>query len=386
MILTIITFIIVLGILVFAHELGHFFVARKFGVKAEEFGFGFPPRLFGIYHDADGKWKKVAGNKEVIDAKGTVYSLNLIPIGGFVKIKGEDGGGESEPDSFGNRKIWQRSAILSAGVAMNIILAAILISIGFMIGMPQAIDGEVRGAVITDKKIQVMQVLPDSPALQAGIMIGDVIAGVDGTEFMNNNELQNYADKNTGKELKYKIKRGQEEIELNITPTLIKETGKGGIGIAITEIGIVKYSFFNAIWQGIRSTLAMTWMIILAFYELIKNIFTGHGVSADLGGPVAIAVLTGQVAKLGFVYLLQFTAILSINLAVINFLPIPALDGGRVIFLFIEKIRRKPVKKEVEAVIHNIGFALLMLLVVVVTFRDVLKFSGLFKGIWDKIF
>jgi regulator of sigma E protease len=163
-------------------------------------------------------------------------------------------------------------------------------------------------------------------------------------------------------------------------------TGKGGVGIALSETGIVRYPWYLAIWQGFKMTFILIWAIITAFYELIKGLIYGHGVSADLAGPVGIATITGEVARMGFVYLMQFTALLSINLAVINFFPFPALDGGRFLFLIIEKIKRAPVKRELENLIHNIGFALLMILVLVVTFRDVAKFSGAFSNIWNKLF
>lgn len=384
--LTLITFLIVLSILVFAHELGHFVVARKFGVKAEEFGFGFPPRAFGFYKNKEGKWRHIFGAKEVADASDTVFSVNWIPLGGFVKIKGEDGEMAEDKDSFGNKKIWQRASILSAGVSMNIILAAILISIGLMIGFPQSLDNISARAIISEKKIQVIDILPDSPAARADIKAGDIIISIDNQEFKNQEELQNYVNENNGKELSYKIKRGADDLTKKVTPITIEETGKGGIGVGIVETGIVKYPFFTAIWEGIKTTCFLTWAIIIAFYGLIKSLILGNGLTGDLAGPVGIASMTGQVARMGFVYILQFTALLSVNLAIINFLPIPALDGGRVLFLIIEKIKGAPIKRELEAMIHRIGFALLMLLILVVTFRDVAKFGDKFKVIWERIF
>ncbi|OIP80319.1 MAG: RIP metalloprotease RseP [Parcubacteria group bacterium CG2_30_45_37] len=387
MLLTIITFIIVLSVLVFAHELGHFLTARRFGVKAEEFGFGFPPRAFGVYKNPEGKWKFVWGGKEVADSPETVYSINWLPLGGFVKIKGENGENESEQDSFASRSIGQRAMMLSAGVVMNIVLAAILISAGFMMGLPQALDGSLdSGARISDRKIQVVQVVKNSPAELAGLQLGDTILSIDGNEFADFEELQAYVNARIGKVLDYRIGRGAETLAEKITPVVMAETGRGGIGIAISEIGLVRYPWQLAIWQGVKTTLILTWAIMVAFYELIKGLIFGQGVTADLSGPVGIATLTGQVARLGFIYLLQFTALLSINLAVINFFPFPALDGGRVLFLIIEKIKGSPVKKEVEGAIHNIGFALLMVLVLVVTFRDINRFSNIFNNIWDKIF
>lgn len=385
MFLTIITFIIILSILVFVHELGHFWTARKFGLKPEEFGFGFPPRAFGIYKDKDGKWKKIKGRGKAVDAVDTVYSVNWIPLGGFVNL-GEDEDGGDNPNHFTKKKIWQRAVMLSAGVSMNIILAAVLISAGFMIGLPQSLDGVSGRAEISDQKIQIVEVLPDSPAKLAGLKIGDIILSINGNEFTNTEALQKFSDANPGQELNYKLKRGEEEINVKATPGFIESAGANGIGIGIIETGLVKYPWYLAIWEGIKTTIFLTWAIIVAFYELIKGLFFGQGVSAGVAGPVGIAALTGQVARMGFVYVLQFTALLSINLAIINFLPFPALDGGRVLFLIIEKIKGSPVKREIETMIHNIGFALLMVLILIVTFRDVAKFGDSFRMIWEKIF
>lgn len=387
MLLTIITFILVLSVLVFAHELGHFMMARKFGVKAEEFGFGFPPRAFGFYKNEAGKWKFIWGVKEVTDSPGTIYSLNWLPLGGFVKIKGENGENETAPDSFAGKPIWQRAFMLSAGVVMNIVLAMILISIGFMAGLPQSLDNSLSaGARVSDRKIQVVEVLKNTPAEAAGLKIGDTIISVDNNNFLSYGELQNYVNANIGKSLAYKIKRGNDLTEVKIVPQIMPETKKGGVGIAIAETGIVSYPWYLAVWEGIKTALFLTWAIIVAFYELLKGLIMGQGVTADLSGPVGIASLTGQVARMGFIYLIQFTALLSINLAVINFFPFPALDGGRVLFLIIEKIKGAPIKREVEGAIHNIGFALLLLLVLVVTFRDIARFGDVFKNLFNKLF
>ncbi|MFH1255574.1 MAG: RIP metalloprotease RseP [bacterium] len=387
MLLTIISFAAVLCVLVFAHELGHFMIARRFGVKAEEFGFGFPPRIFGVYKNTAGKWKFVFGSKKAVGAKSTVYSINWLPLGGFVKIKGENGEDETDADSFACRPIWQRSFILSAGVAMNIVLAAVLISFGFMIGLPQSLDGDLSSrANVSHRQIQIAQVMKNTPAESAGLKAGDYIVGIDSKSFSNYHELQDYTALNQGNELYYKIRRGNDIIDKYIVPRRIEGVDKAGIGIAIAEIGVVSYPWHIAVLEGTKTTFILTWNIIMAFYELIKGLISGHGVTADLSGPVGIANMAGQVARMGFVYLLQFTALLSINLAVINFIPFPALDGGRVLFLIIEKIKKSPIKKEVEAAMHNIGFALLMILVLLVTFRDVGRFSGGLKAIFEKIF
>jgi len=385
MLSTIIIFIVLLSLLVFVHELGHFFVSRKFGVKAEEFGFGFPPRIWGVYRNNNRNWKQVRGGREVNDASGTVYSINWIPLGGFVKIKGENGEDADEKDSFASRPVWQRFLILFSGVGMNIILAGILISIGLMVGLPQALDDINPRAEVRDRKIQIAQVLPDSPAAAAGLQMADIIISIDGEQFINDADLQNFVADRSGQELTYEIKRGQEVIAIKAIPEIREETGRAGIGVAIITTGLVKYPFILAIWEGFKITILLVWFIIVAFYELIKGLILGQGVSAELAGPVGIAALTGQVAQMGFIYLMQFAALLSINLAVINFLPFPALDGGRALFLGIEKIKGSPVKRELEAIVHNIGFALLMILILLVTFKDVARFSGFFIGLWDKI-
>ncbi|MEK7203284.1 MAG: RIP metalloprotease RseP [Patescibacteria group bacterium] len=393
MLLTIITFILVLSFLVFVHEIGHFFVAKKFKVKVEEFGLGFPPRVFGLQvwkepEFSAKKWRLIKGSKDITEADqkfGTVYSLNWLPLGGFVKIKGENGEGQEDKESFISRPIWQRFLILSAGVTMNIVMAMIIIIIGFMIGLPQALEDVGQQALITDRKIQIVQVLKDSPAAKAELKIGDVIMSINNQQFDNYNSLQKYVADRPGEKLNYTLKRGKAEITSLIIPEIRKETNQAGVGIAIVETGTVKYPWYLAIWHGIKTTFILMWMIIVAFYELIKGLIFGHGLSVELAGPVGVATLTGEVARMGFVYLMQFVALLSINLAIINFLPFPALDGGRVLFLIIEKFKGSPIKRELENVIHNIGFAFLMLLVFVITYKDIAKFSDKFKIIWEKL-
>jgi len=359
--------------MVLAHELGHFLVAKKFGLIPREFGIGFRPRAYGVYKNWQGKWKTVKGSKEVKDAADTIYSVNWIPLGGFVEL-GEDEAAAGDPNHFNSKPVWKRFSIISAGVIMNVILAAILISFGFMIGLPQVLDDVRPEALVSGQKIQIVEVQPETPAQTAGFKIGDTIANIDGREFTDYKKLQNYTDEKTGQELNYKIKRAGEEMNIKVVSELRADTGRGGIGIAIVETGLVKYPWYLAVWEGIKTTLFLTWAIIVAFYNLVKGLIVGTGISAQVAGPIGIAAMTGEVTKMGFVYLLQFTALLSVNLAVINFLPIPALDGGRALFLIIEKIKGSPVKKETEAFIHNLGFTLLMVFVLFVTFKDVVRF------------
>jgi len=368
MFLTFITFLIILSLLVFVHELGHFISARKNGVAVEEFGFGFPPRLFGI---KKGK---------------TIYSINLIPIGGFVKLKGEGGEKKEDKDSFAHKKIWQRGVILSSGVAMNILLAAVLLSVGFFIGLPQVINSHIDETKAKDIKIQVISVIKNSPAQEAGVEVGDIILSIDNQEFKEIKDIQNYIGQKD-KEISIKLRRGDDKLIKQIIPRIInleeeklippkKRTEKKVIGVALVKTGIISYPWYQAIWNGFKTTVLLTGRIMVAFYKLFKDMIIKREIAAEVAGPVGIAVMTGRVVHLGFIYILQFAAILSLNLAILNFLPFPALDGGRILFLVIEKIRKKPVNEKIERMIHNTGFIILMALAILVTFRDVGKFGG----------
>ena len=386
MLLTAIVFIIILSLLVFVHELGHFWTARKLGVKADEFGFGFPPRVFG-WKKVNGRRKFFLGNKDIaeINSEDTVYSLNWIPLGGFVKIKGEDGEGKNESDSFAHKKIWQRSVILSAGVFMNIVLCVVVLSLAFMIGAPQILKEKDSGMIVKDQKISVVSVLPGSPAEKVKVRLGDVILNVDGQSFGEIEQLQQFISTKEKISVNVELQRLNEKITITVTPEILTETKMPGLGVGLAKTGIVSYPWYSAIWHGFTATYFMFIQIIVAFATLIKNAVIGQPLGVDVAGPVGIAVMTGQVARMGFVYILQFTALLSLNLAIINFLPFPALDGGRVLFLIIEKIRRRPVNQKIEQIIHSAGFALLILLIFVVTGRDIFKFKDVFVNIWQKL-
>jgi len=367
---TIIIFVVVLSLLVFVHELGHFLTAKKMGMKVDEFGFGFPPRLFGI--------KK----------KGTIYSINWIPLGGFVKIKGESGEHRTDPDSFAAKPVWRRFLVLVAGVAMNLILAFVLLSAGFMAGLPSVIDENVpASAHISDEALRIMSVAEDGPAALAGISNGDKLVSIDGQSFTEPEAARTYIGSNaeSGIEVVYESRADGIEYKKTIEAAHIESINITGIGVGMAKTGKVSFAPHEAVWRGVTFTATLTYEVIKAFGGLIKSLVVEQKVTVDLSGPVGIAVLTGEAASLGIVYLLQFVALLSINLAVVNILPLPALDGGRVLFLIIEKIRRKAVSQKVEAVVHNLGFLLLMTLVVLVTYQDFVKFGdqiwGALKGL-----
>lgn len=376
MLFTIIIFVLVLSVLVFVHEFGHFLTARRLGVKAEEFGFGFPPRAIGWqfrrrrailgWETKRGRWHMIRGNRALSEAesqRGTVYSLNWIPVGGFVKIKGENGDGQNDRDSFAGRKIWQRTLILAAGVIMNIFLAIVLFSLCFAIGAPQSTTNA--------GQIQIEEVVAKSPAEAAGLKPGDIIVSLDGQTFSQVAAVQEFIAGKKDQSFNVEIKRGREDFKKEISAKVTD--GQALIGVGLGQIEIVRYPWYQAIGEGFKYTFSVLWLIIVAFFELIKNLIMGHNVGAAVGGPVRIAQMTGEVARVGLVYLLNFTALLSLNLAVINFLPFPALDGGRILFLIIEKIKGRPVKKELEAAFHNIGFILLIMLVIWITIKDVLR-------------
>lgn len=361
--MTILIFIILLAILVFVHELGHFATAKRFGMKVEEFGFGFPPRA-----------------KKLFVKNGTLYTLNWLPLGGFVKIKGESGDHREEQDSFASKKPWQRFIVLVAGVTMNLVLAWALFTIGYSIGLPQVVDDN-NAKYMRDQKVQIIAIEPNSPAQVANLNVGDTILSIDENRLEEISLIQNYIGEKADQTVVLKVQRGNEFIEQEIVPQKLNDTDRAIMGVALVKTGIISYPWYQALWEGVKTTVFTTWQIILAFGNMLKNLFINGSLGADIAGPVGIAVLTGQVVNLGFIYILQFAALLSINLAIINILPIPALDGGRVLFLGIEKILRRPINQKIEAIVHNIGFMLLMLLVVVVTFRDI----GRFTSWWEKI-
>lgn len=375
MLITIIVFLLVLSVLVLFHEFGHFYSARKLGIKVDEFGLGFPPRIFAFYKNKEGKRKFKWGKGEIKDASDVIYSINAVPIGGFVKIKGEDGKNCQDKDSFSAQKVWKRLIVVSAGVIMNIFLAWILISIGFMIGFPQAVDDQYiqeKNLKVSNAQVQVVEILKDSPAEKAGLQPLDVILEVDNQEVKKSDDVQDFL--NTSQESSLKIKRNGEEQDILITPDFNEDLNRHIIGISIIDTATTKYPWYLALWEGLKATFIFLWTIIKTFYIVIRDlIMGGKAVGVEVAGPVGIANLTGQMARMGIIYLIQFTALLSLNLAVINFFPFPALDGGRFIFLLIEKIKGKPVNQKVEAVIHNSGFILLMLLVLWVTFKDVIS-------------
>lgn len=361
MILTIVLFVAILGLLVFVHELGHFLTAKRAGATVLEFGFGFPPRLFGIRR------------------KGTIYSMNWIPVGGFVKIKGEGGEDTDAPDSFANLATWKRAGIVLSGVAMNVLLAMFLFSFIFAAGAPTTLEGDFpAGAQVSQRRIQILGVDSGSPAERANLRLGDTVVSLDGKPVATVEEVQSYNAAHEGVEELLEVQRGKATVQVRIAPEKYDGAGAAIWGVNLAETGIVRYPWYVALWLGVKTAVVMLWNIILAFFGLLRDLVVSQRLSGDIAGPIGIAALTGQVASLGFIHLIQFAALLSLNLAVINALPFPALDGGRALFLAIEKFRGKKVNIRIETIIHNVGFFLLLLLVLAVTIRDVMRVGGKF--------
>lgn len=341
--LTAIIIIIFLSVLIIVHELGHFTLAKKFGLFIEEFGIGFPPRL----------WKKKKGE--------TTYSINALPLGGYVKIAGENQE-ESEVVNrlpkeriFYNLKIWKRSLIIVGGVAMNFLLGWILISIVAMIGVPPAVF--------------IADIAPDSPAQFAGVQPNDKVVG-----FAKVEEFIDYVNQNKGKEIILKVERNGEALDVKITPRENPPAGQGALGVALVESGQEQQGFFQSIWEGLKISGQMFGFIFVGIFNLIKMAVLGQAPLEAVTGPVGIVKITSQVSHLGFVYLLQLLALISINLAAINIFPFPALDGGRLLFLIIEKIKGSPLPRRFEGYANAVGFALLIILMVLITIKDVGRF------------
>ncbi|HEY4506834.1 MAG TPA: site-2 protease family protein [Candidatus Paceibacterota bacterium] len=358
--LTFIIFIIVLGILVLVHELGHFVVAKKSGMKVEEFGFGFPPRLFGF-------------------KKGeTTYSINWIPFGGFVKVMGEDGQNPNDPRSFAAAKASTRANVLVAGVVMNVLLAVVLLSIANGVGLRVGLIEGDSAMQAEDVRVQVIQVAPGSPAEQAGLKVLDEIIAFSENghrfELKTVEQVQDAILAHKGRDVILEIKNGDQINTKNIYVRSDPPLGEGAVGISLASTGVIRYPWYKAPWHGIIDTANITAYTAVGYGTIIKNLVTKGNPGMELSGPVGIAVVTGQAARIGFTYLMQFTALISVNLAILNIIPFPALDGGRLLFVVIEKLRRRPISKKVEAIVNSVGFALLIMLMIYVTTKDVLKF------------
>ena len=362
--MNIIIFLIILLVLVVSHEWGHFIVAKKAGIRVDEFAFGMKPRIFSIKRGE------------------TEYSLNALPIGGYVKIFGENPDDESMngPDSkrsFVNKPKYIQAAVLFAGVAMNFLVAWLLLSVGFMSGLPTSAGSAPQGTTLHNQVLTITSVNVGSPAEQAGLKVGDKIREMktkdDSTETPSTATVQYFVKKHSTEAIQVSFTRGSEAKKAIVTPEINKDTNTPMIGISMDIIGMLKLPVHKALWEGLK----LSWNLVVAtfsgFYNLIHDGLTGNGNLSAITGPVGIVGVVGDAAEFGFIYLLSFTALISINLAVINLIPFPALDGGRLLFLLIEKIKGSRIKPKIANTINVIGFGLLMILMVVITYHDIVK-------------
>ena len=339
--MTLIYFILVLSITIFVHELGHFIFAKKAGIHVYEFCIGMGPRIF----------KFTRKNDE------TEYGIRLFPIGGFCSMAGE--GVEDDEDVPNDKKLqnktWmQRFLTIVAGVMFNFIFALIiLIIIGFINGNP-------------NNKPIVSQVPVDSPSYNAGLQTGDVIKTLNGTKINTIDRLMIEYQMNYGETLELEVLRDGKLEKINIVPT--EKDGVYSYGFSLDST--IRYGFF----EGIKYGFSKFFSLIEQMFLVITYLVTGKLSLSNLSGPVGIYNIVGESAKAGLLNLVYLTGYLSINVGFINLLPIPAFDGGRILFLIIEKIRRKPIKPSIENTIHAVGLALLMILMVAITYNDIVRF------------
>jgi len=342
---TILAFVFVLGVLIFVHELGHFATAKMVGIKVERFSLGFPPRMIG---------KKIGD---------TDYCISWLPLGGYVKMAGMideslDGTIKGEPWEFASKPVWQRLIVISAGSIMNLITAVVILSlIIYFTGL-----SETAGT-------QVGQLISGKPAEQIGLKTGDVITAIDQQQINTWQELTNIIHKKPNVEIDLEWERDGQAFSAKVIPELQKETNIGMIGIG-PKIENREAGFLESIQHGFIRTYTFTKVILYS----LKVIFTGEQSFKDaVGGPIAIAKMAGESAKLGFESLLFFTAILSINLGIINLFPFPVLDGGHLVLLSVEGIRRKPLPVKTTLVIQKVGMAFLLALMIFIIFNDITK-------------
>jgi len=362
MVLTIVSFFIVMSVIVFIHESGHFLVAKHHGIIVDEFGFGYPPRLVKL------------GERD-----GTVYTLNAIPFGGFVRLRGEDD--PSEPGSFAAASKWARTTTLIAGPVMNFLLAIVLFAVLTMMnGVP---DSSRPGAVVQG-------IAPGSPAEAAGLHVGDRIIAANGVPLVTLQDLLNRTSADAGQPVTYTFVRSDaasgadQTLKVTITPRTNPPQGQGALGIEIAP-AFRSATIWEAAWGGVKMTGGIVWMTFAIPATLIRE---GKPISdAGFMGPVGIAATTGEVVRSAIAVdslqpVLWLMALLSAALGITNLLPIPALDGGRLLFVVVEAVRGKRVDPAQEGLVHLIGFGLLLLLLSIVTVHEI---SALINGTFPSI-
>jgi regulator of sigma E protease len=366
--MSIIIFIIILGVLIFIHELGHFLVAKKSGIRVDEFAIGFPPRL----------WSTVKG--------GTRYALNLIPFGGYVKIFGEELSDETldpnKKDSFANKSKWIQTAVLSAGVIFNIIFAWFLFTIILLLGGTTGYVSEAEYLQTEDAKkqgIYIVDVVPGSVAETSGIPNYAKIISIENEaeklefgQIVPSEIIRITAESEKEVKLLIESSLDLEKYEHVLEPTI--QNNQKLLGISLNQPMILEsIPFYMAPVQALKYTYVVTIETLKAFGNLISKAFVGEGSLDSVAGPVGIVKLVDRVADIGFIKVLEFTAIISINLAILNILPFPALDGGRIAMVAYEGVTRKRIRASVANTINAVGFIILIGLMILITVSDVFK-------------
>lgn len=376
----ILIFVVLLTALILVHELGHFWSARRAGIRVEEFGLGLPPRLIGVQRDAGtGKLRLVSGfwsNRK--PGPTTVYSFNLLPIGGFVRIFGEGGEDTRDPRSFANQTWWVRTRTILAGVAMNLVLAIVLATIGFSVGLPAASDEVNPGETLTDVRVRIAAIARGAPAERAGLKVGDAIVrmehGAEALDVSGIGAVQTFVQRAAGSPITVVVERGATRQAVSLVPRANPPPGEGAIGIAMLTTGLRKLPFFAAVREGIIATFGLAWFFLHALGDIIMRFFIAGEAPTGLAGPVGIARIVSDASVLGWRYVLNLAIVLTINLAVLNLLPFPALDGGRFLFLLIEKLKGSPVSRRIEQFTHSVGMALLLLALLAISVQDIRRF------------
>ncbi len=360
MLVTVIIFLLILSVLVLIHEAGHFFTAKLFGIKVEEFGFGFPLTR-PIFSFKKGE---------------TTYSFYPALIGGFVKLYGEDEAGSGSISkkqtrvtgdlkrAFFTKPIWQRAIVIFAGAFMNFVLAVVIISVLF----------SVVGVQTSGNKVIVNAVVKGAPAANAGIKTGDILLSVDNTSITGTEQLVSYARSHLGEKLAIKLETENLKFEtVEVTPRKVYPNDEGPMGIAISQNVITqKYPWYKAPFVGTKEALRDINLMVQGLVTLVTQLLFHASVPSGVAGPVGIAELTGVFCS-NVSSCLSFVSLISLNLAIINILPIPALDGGRLLFIVIEGIFRKKVNAEIEARAHMIGMIILLGLIALITLHDLLR-------------
>lgn len=356
-----------LAVLVLVHEWGHYIVAKKSDIRVDEFGIGFPPRAKKIFKKGD-----------------TWFTLNWLPFGGFVKIYGENSMDVEIDDPDKNRSFiakskWTQAAVLFAGPFMNLAFAFLVLWIAFFVGVPMVYDAELD-ANFKETSIVVTEVFEGSPAENVGLEAGDSILEIgiccDETFVVEKPEdVSDFVSVSNDDELQLKVLRGEEVLNISVMPEMnvVEDVETALIGFSMERIGVAKFGIFESFWRGLQRTGQMIDDVVSFLVDLVRGAFTGEADLSGVTGPVGIAGVVGDALEIGFSFLLIITALISINLAIINLLPFPALDGGRLLFILIEVVTGRPIKPKLVSVINTVGFLILISLMVLVTYKDIVN-------------